>query len=306
MTIKHLVISGGGIHGFTYWGIIRECLKANVVNYDNLETITSVSIGGFIAAIIALKYDCDTLDDYFIKRPWHEAIPMGIYEYINSIEKCGIFDRTILINILKPVFGGKDIDIDVTLKQFYEITNIKNNFLCTNACTLEPVLMNYENFPDVKLIDVIYCSASIPVIFCPLKIHDVHYIDGGFNANYPIDFLIDSCEDIDADEILGIFNNNVNKSIEYTNLLSYVSTWLSVILKNCIERTVVNRVKYEITLDLSVTEGFDFASLLNCEDTRKIFIDRGVEPAKNLINMYNGEPDLSSERTSDEETTIPH
>ena len=84
MTIKHLVISGGGVCGFTFWGMLKECIKHNVILYDNIETITSTSAGSFLAVIIALKYDINLIDDYFIKRPWHQTIPLGVYEYIES------------------------------------------------------------------------------------------------------------------------------------------------------------------------------------------------------------------------------
>lgn len=288
MTIKHLVISGGGIQGFTFWGMLRECIKHNVINYNNIETITSTSAGSFLAVILALKYDTNVIDDYFIKRPWHQTIPLGVYEYIESFNKCGIFDRTVIITIMKPIFGGRNISLDITLKEFYEFSKIECNFLCTIASNLNPILMNHNNFPDAKLIDIVYSSGSIPVIFQPIEIQNVHYIDGGINSNYPIDFFIKKYENINTDEILGIHNKLENHPyFNYTNLMSYVSSLIFTILDNTITKSINAKIKYEITITPTIQETFDFASVLYNEHIREEYINNGSSLAENLITLYN-------------------
>lgn len=288
MTIKHLVISGGGTHGFTFWGMLKQCIKHKVINYDNIETITSTSIGSFIAVIFALKYDINFIDDYLIKRPWHHTIPLGVYEYIESFNKCGIFDRTVVDTIMKPIFGGRNISLDITLKEFYEFSNIECNILCTNASNLKPILMNHNNFPNEKLLDVIYCCCSIPVIFQPIEIQNNHYIDGGIIANYPIDFLIEKYENINTDEILGIHNKLTSKPIlDYTNLMSYISSLIFSIFENTITKPVLAKIKYEINISPTVKETFDFASIIYNEPIRQQFINNGISLAENLITLYN-------------------
>jgi NTE family protein len=289
MTIKHLIISGGGIHGFTFWGMIKECMKHNVIVYDNIETITSTSIGSFIAVIISLNYDTSVIDEYIIKRPWHETIPLGVYEYLEAFNKCGIFDTSLIKTIMKPLFGGKNISLDITLKEFYEFSNIECNFLCTNAFNLQPVLMNHKNFPDEKLLDVVYCSASIPIIFQPIEIQNIHYIDGGINANYPIDFFIDNYENVNTDEILGINNNLlVDSKIDYTNLISYVSSSLFIMINNRVSRHINAKIKFEISFHPSVEDTFDFSKMIYNESERNRSIHKGTLLAENLIILYNG------------------
>ena len=289
MTIKHLIISGGGANGLTFWGMIKECIKHNVINYNTIETITSTSVGSFLSVILALKYDIDVIDDYFIKRPWHETIPLGVYEYIESFNKCGIFDRSTIVTIMKPLFGGKHISLDITLKEFYEFSNIECNFLCTNATTLKPCLMSHDNFPNEKLLDIIYCCSSIPVIFQPIEIQNIHYIDGGINANYPIDFFIKKYENVNTDEILGIHNKLVLQTdFNYTNLMSYISSLIFTIIGNVITKPVETKIKYELCISPNMTDTFDFASILYDENVRKKYINNGSSLAENLITLYNG------------------
>ena len=56
-TIRHLVISGGGTLGFSYYGILKETNEMELWQYDNIKTIYGTSIGAILATVICLNYD---------------------------------------------------------------------------------------------------------------------------------------------------------------------------------------------------------------------------------------------------------
>ena len=73
MTIKHLVLAGGGPAGFTVYGALKYLNKNNFFNLSDISSIHACSAGSIIAALILLTDNWDILDDYILKRALEEA-----------------------------------------------------------------------------------------------------------------------------------------------------------------------------------------------------------------------------------------
>ena len=69
MTIKHLVISGGGPVMFRAMGALQKLEEDNFWNRKDTQSIFGTSAGAFVAVIICLNYDWDTILKYFVERP---------------------------------------------------------------------------------------------------------------------------------------------------------------------------------------------------------------------------------------------
>jgi predicted acylesterase/phospholipase RssA len=82
MTIKHLVISGGGHVLFQTLGAIQHLCENNFIDISNVESIFGTSAGALIGAIICMKFDWETVNDYLIKRPWHDLFK--IYQWLKA------------------------------------------------------------------------------------------------------------------------------------------------------------------------------------------------------------------------------
>ena len=76
--IRHVVISGGGLSGFTFYGALRELSKKNYWNLSNIKTIYGTSVGSLIAVLMVLGYDWQETDEYFIKRPLQNVFKLNI------------------------------------------------------------------------------------------------------------------------------------------------------------------------------------------------------------------------------------
>ena len=55
MSIKHLVLSGGAYKGLYIIGAMKELLKENYINIDDIENIYGTSVGALIGVIICLE-----------------------------------------------------------------------------------------------------------------------------------------------------------------------------------------------------------------------------------------------------------
>jgi predicted acylesterase/phospholipase RssA len=129
--IEHLVISGGGQTGFAFYGILRESCQQGYWSINNIKSIYATSIGSFLAVILCLKYDWETIDNYLINRPWNSIFKVDIYSVIQAFERRGIFGVNIMEQMLEPLLAGKDFSLDVTLSEFHETSGIEMFFFTT-------------------------------------------------------------------------------------------------------------------------------------------------------------------------------
>ena len=124
MTIKHLVISGGGPIGLRYLGALQKLEEENFWKLNEIESIYGTSIGSIIGAFICLNYDWDTLNKYIIERPWHDAFKVNAKQILDSYYNKGLFDKKLAEIIFKPLLQAKDLALNITLKEFYEFSKI--------------------------------------------------------------------------------------------------------------------------------------------------------------------------------------
>jgi predicted acylesterase/phospholipase RssA len=125
MNIKHLVISGGGPSLIQYLSAIQHLHKNNIIDTNKIESIYGTSAGALIGAIICMKFDWETVNDYLIKRPWHDLFKIKIDNILESYKTKGIFDNKVIEKAFKPLLDAKDIPMNINLKEFYELSKIE-------------------------------------------------------------------------------------------------------------------------------------------------------------------------------------
>ena len=224
MTIKHLVISGGGPLGLRYLGALEKLEKENFWKVDNIESIYGTSVGSMIGAFICLKYDWETLNKYIIERPWNDAFKINATQIFDSYYKKGLYDTKLIEIIFKPLLQAKNIEINVTLKEFYEFSKIDFHIFTFELNKFETIELSHITHPNLSLLQALTMSSAFPGIFMPTIIDKKCYIDGGVMCNYPINQCLR--DNTNKDEILGITisheKDNNTEITEELSLLEYV------------------------------------------------------------------------------------
>ena len=158
-----------------------------------------------------------------MSRPWQKLFQLDAGRIFNAYNNCGIYTIQIFIKALKPLFKLKEISLDITMKELHLKSKKLLNIYATDTKTLEKKLFNYIETPDLKVMEAIYMSCSVPIIFKPMMYKDNYYIDGAFSCRFPIDDAMKNTES--NDEILGInVKNNKESNLDCKNLLTYIST----------------------------------------------------------------------------------
>ena len=280
--IKHIVISGGGSFGFTTYGILKESNKCGYWNINDIKTMYGTSAGAIFITIISLNFQWDILDKFLLERPWQNVFKIDMYSIVNSIQSCGILNIKPIEDIFSPLFLAKDLTINITMKELYEVTGIELHMFTTKIDTFELIDISYKTHPDWKVTESIYASCSLPILFSPHCKDDVHYCDGGIFSNYPLYYCYMNVED--KDEIFGIKNKpNQIKIEEKESLFEYIIKLLVKMIIKLSSKNEVIEIKNEMIVDTPIVSIYDiYLSTSNFEEREKL-VNKGVNDWKVYI-----------------------
>jgi predicted acylesterase/phospholipase RssA len=280
MTIKHLVLSGGSWKGLYMLGVLEILIKNNYFVLNEIESIWATSVGTVVAILISLQIDWEDIIKYFINIPLNHY-EMNLDFCFKVFNECGLLDKKFFIKLLDSVFKAKQLDLQtITLKEFYEFSRKDIHFFCVKYKTMETIDFNYKKNPDLKLLDVMYCSCTFPFLFKPMKIKDEIYLDGGINIHYPVNKCL---QNNNKDEIFGIRIRTKYDDMEsFKNMLDYGSKLIYKIVflkqNNCEE------LKNEIII---ITEGMELTRILDLikyKEKREEIINAGRIYGKEFLN----------------------
>ena len=200
--IKHLVISGGAEWGFTGFGILYEGFECGFLDIDDIESMYMCSAGSIIGCMLALKIGHKTIHDYLIKRPWETVCKENKCSILDLYDSKGMIQRGFFETMFSPLLKSVDLSCDVNLGELYEYNGIDIHIFTTELNEFKIVDLSHTTHPEWRLIDAIYASSSIPIVFSPIIIGEQCYMDAGILLNYPIVEFLRSVEN--PEEILGI------------------------------------------------------------------------------------------------------
>jgi len=292
-TVKNIVISGGGVAGLSFYGVIKQMHKNNHWQLENIENIYATSVGTLISIMIALNYEWEELDNFIKKRPWHKVFKFDISNIFNAIENRGLYNSDIIADGVRPILLGKDIELNVTMKEFYEITGINLFFMSVELKSMSLVNISHKTHPDWKLVDAIYCSCAIPVCFSPYLYNNNYLFDGGVKVNYPIDICLNDGNK--QEETIGVgfrtgtdfldkeldaenSDDNIDNISDY-NLFDYIMALILNLIRsfNTHNNNTNNSLYKEVLLDINFPLFNRVSDIINNEELRADLIEYGIK-----------------------------
>jgi NTE family protein len=206
-----LVLSGGGVRGFAHLGLLKYLDELGI----QIHAISGVSAGAIAGVLYAAGYKPDEIFGIMRKSKY--------FSYTGfSLRKEGLFPMEPMKKTLHQLIPEDSYE-KLKIKFFATATDFSNDKAVT--------------FSRGKLIDTVIASASVPVIFEPVRINDSVFFDGGLLNNLPVEPLKKIC-----DAIIGCHVNKIDTSPQKTTKLSKNS-----ILEKCfhmaIEETVYKKGK---------------------------------------------------------------
>ena len=101
--------------------------------------------------------------------------------YHTQFETYGLFKNDYLSHCFKHIMHFLEKDPDMTLKQLHDINPIKLIVKIVNISTNQPLMVDYETHPDLKLTTLLQMTTCIPFYFESIQYKGDYYrwwIDG--------------------------------------------------------------------------------------------------------------------------------
>ena len=263
--VDTLLFSGGAMKCVSILGSVQYLFEENIVqpSFEGVRDIYFVSGSSIYITplLIGLSMECTV--DLFKKIDYQ-----GIYENSpemklqNLVENFGLKKITDFKFIMIAIFKNKGIDKNITLNEFYELTNINIHFRVVNINKEKTEYLNKDNSPDLKYIDAVAMTCCIPLLFEPFEYNGFKYIDGGVNNNFPYEMIINKKNYIGINIVPKIsLYDKEEEIIELKDISQYLSLLYNIYGSPPVEKPCINHIK--LAIDGSGVNFNKFSSIIN-------------------------------------------
>ena len=170
MKKKYFVLSGGGCRGFAHLGAVKALQESGIYPAE----ISGTSSGAIAGAFLANGFSPDEIKDIFIKK-------LNLSILARSQFKIGLISMKNIRILLQNNLRYKKFE-DLPIPFYATATSFADG---------SQHIFNHGN-----IIDAIIASSSIPVVFPPVIIRGMPYVDGGLSNILPIEPFSDNKKDV--------------------------------------------------------------------------------------------------------------
>ncbi|MCU0471772.1 MAG: patatin-like phospholipase family protein [Bacteroidales bacterium] len=184
-----LVLSGGGARGFAHLGVLQALQEANIFP----DIVSGTSAG----ALTGVLY-CDGNSPKEILKIMKLQ---SKFDYMRpTVPRDGLLQISGIVKILESHLKAKKFE-DLKIPLFVCATDLNNG---------QAVYISKG-----ELITAVIASSSIPVLFKPMIINNIYYVDGGVLDNFPVKPIINKCN-----MLIGSFVNPVGYEESISGLIT--------------------------------------------------------------------------------------
>lgn len=163
-----LALSGGGAKGFAHIGALRLMEEYNIVP----DVIAGTSAGSIAGVLFADGYSSAEIQEIFTGRELSEFARL-------KFPKDGLLDSERFRRFLEKHLRARRFE-ELKIPLVVVATDLDNG--------------RSHEFRKGPIADAVAASCSIPVVFSPVEIDGVHYVDGGVFRNFPVSVIRRECE----------------------------------------------------------------------------------------------------------------
>lgn len=151
--------------------------------------ISGTSAGALIGAFYSLGLKPEQMQEVIRNRSFFSRSNF-------KLSRNGLFSTDFLSKLLAEFFPDNSFN-DLKIPLYVAVTELTHGKI--------------EFFTEGQIFEILLASASIPLVFPPVKINDKVYVDGGVLDNLPIEPLIHQCDYIIGSHVNALSFENLEK-----------------------------------------------------------------------------------------------
>lgn len=244
-----LALSGGGAKGFAHVGVFKlleECgLKPDI--------ISGTSAGSIAGALFADGYSAKEIAELFKGKEFTEFAQF-------QLPKAGLFDSKRLSQFLDRHIRTKRIE-DLPIPLVVIATDLDNGVS--------------REFRSGPIVPAVTASCSVPIIFSPVEIDGIHYVDGGLFRNFPVTNIRGECEKVIGVNVAPLVPQKYKQTIWHIAERSYHYMFRA--------NTLEDRALCDVLIETQEIDNYGMFDLDNVDQIARIGYDTALHAFDHLI-----------------------
>ena len=184
-----IALSGGGARGLAHVGALLAIEEAGL----KPDIIAGVSAGSVVAVLYAAGVKPYTIINMFARTSFRDFADL-------NFGGGGLVNIKKFVAFIESMLGDKKHIEDLNIPTFIGATDLDN------ACP--------HIFSKGEIAPRMLASCSIPIVFPPVKIDGVHYVDGGVLRNLPAWIIRNKCK-----TLIGINVSPLSRKSNYSSII---------------------------------------------------------------------------------------
>lgn len=244
-------LSGGFIKGFAHLGVMQSLLEHDI----QPDILSGTSAGALAAAFYADGNEPHEVLNFFAGHKFQDLTKL-------VIPKVGLFELDEFVDFLRSSLKAKRLE-ELQLP------------LIVTATDLDHGRMTHFHKGDIA--ERIAASCCMPVLFAPVKIDGVNYVDGGLMMNLPVSTIRRICHKVVAINVSPLLASKYKMNIVSIAMRSYNFMFRS--------NAIPEREKADLLIEPYNLAGYSNTEL---EKAEEIFL-QGYQSANDYLALLKSE-----------------
>lgn len=258
-----VALSGGGARGFAHAGALMAIEEAGL----KPDIIAGVSAGSVIAVLYAGGVRPLEMAQIFAKTNLRDLVELNFGQ--GGIFRIDRFRRL----ILKAIGNTHKLE-DLNIPTYIGVTDLDH------GC---PAYFNTGEIGPRMI-----ASCSIPIVFKPIVIDGIHYVDGGVLRNHPAWIIRDKCE-----KLIGVNVSPLAPEQEYKSIVDVAMRTYNLMAK-------ANQTPDMELCDISVqTPEIAHYAIFNLKNIKNLFVSGYIHTRRALRDAGMWNPDGATSYIAD-------
>ena len=254
-----VVLSGGGINGFAILGALQKLIESNII--VSPDVFCGTSVGSIISLLLNIGYTPINIFNLLLVIDLSKLIENKLDNILE--ETCfGLYSPEPIIDIINLFMTKKNVNPEITFNELFKLTSSKIFITGTCINDINLYYFSVDHSPDMKVIDAIRISISIPIFFKPFFYDNKYWIDGACINNYPIDLFKDK-----LDDVIGINLNDNFYNETFEDIQTYIFSVVKSILKgqHYYKNEIFNKYTINITCPSNTCNNWEITNNIKKE-----------------------------------------
>ena len=129
MNINTLIISAGGINGYTFIGILKYLNENKLLN--NINKYIGCSVGSILCFLLSINYSINEIENILLNLNVNDLL--NDFDLNFFIKYHSIYNNFKIVNFFKKLLVDKGINENITLIEHYNLFNKKLYIISSNV-----------------------------------------------------------------------------------------------------------------------------------------------------------------------------